>query len=90
MKKHLAFISLLLLSNIEGASNALPSSITMKGIDGGTFTMGSNSLVGSPDQQAAAPEHEVTVSAYSMSEAEVTNAQYVEFLNAAYLAGLRL
>ena len=88
MKKYLALTSLLLLTNVQGTSNALPTSISMKGIDGGTFTMGSNSLVGSPDQQAAAPEHEVTVSAYSMSEAEITNAQYVEFLNAAYSAGL--
>lgn len=50
--------------------------------------MGSNSLAGSPTQQAAAPEHQVTVSPFSMSEAEITNAQYVEFLNAALSDGL--
>ena len=60
----------------------------MKNITGGTFTMGSNNLVGSPDQKAAAPEHQVTLSDYALSEAEITNAQYAEFLNAAYTAGL--
>ena len=48
--------------------------------------MGNNSLVGPADQLA--DEHTVTVSDYSMSEAEITNAQYVEFLNAAYADGL--
>ncbi|RED92067.1 SUMF1/EgtB/PvdO family nonheme iron enzyme [Marinoscillum furvescens] len=77
----------LLFSNTVFAQS-LPSGIVMKEITGGTFTMGSNNLTGSPDQQAAAPEHEVTVSAYTLSEAEITNAQYVEFLNAAYADGL--
>jgi len=60
----------------------------MKDIPGATFTMGSDKLFGSPDQKAAAPEHQVTLSPYSMSEAEITNAQYVEFLNSAYAEGL--
>ena len=68
--------------------SGLPAGVSMKYVPGGTFTMGSNSLAGSPDQKAAAPEHEVTVSDYSLSEAEVTNAQYVEFLNSAYAEGL--
>ena len=29
----------------------------------------------------SAPEHEVTVFIYAMSEAEITNTQYVDFLN---------
>lgn len=60
----------------------------MKDISGGTFTMGSNNLTGSPDQRVAAPEHQVTLSSYSLSEAEITNAQYVAFLNAAYTDNL--
>ncbi|MBT8044771.1 MAG: formylglycine-generating enzyme family protein, partial [Verrucomicrobiae bacterium] len=65
-----------------------PEGVTMRMIPGGVFTMGSDSLIGSPDQQVAAPEHEVTLSPYWMSEAEITNAQYCEFLNEAYQAGL--
>ncbi|MEP0936973.1 MAG: SUMF1/EgtB/PvdO family nonheme iron enzyme [Cyclobacteriaceae bacterium] len=60
----------------------------MKDIPGGTFTMGNNSLTGSPEQKAAAPEHQVTLTAYSLSEAEITNSQYAEFLTAAFADGL--
>lgn len=63
---------------------ALPAGVTMRMIPGGVFTMGSESLVGSPDQQAAAPVHQVTLSPYWMSEAEISNAQYCEFLNEAH------
>lgn len=87
MKKlNLIFLTILIALNCIGQN--LPNSIVLKDITGGTFTMGSNSLIGSPDQQAAAPEHEVTISPFSMSEAEITNAQYVEFLNAALNEGL--
>lgn len=50
--------------------------------------MGSNGLIGSPDQQAAAPEHQVTLSDFTLSETEITNEQYLEFLNAALSDGL--
>jgi formylglycine-generating enzyme required for sulfatase activity len=73
---------------IIGYSQTLPTSIIMKDISGGTFTMGSNSLTGSPTQQASAPEHQVTLTSYSLSEAEITNTQYVEFLNAAFADNL--
>lgn len=66
----------------------LPSSIKMLQIEGGTFTMGSNHLIGSPDQKAAAPEHQVTLSDFSISETEITNEQYLAFLNAALADGL--
>jgi formylglycine-generating enzyme required for sulfatase activity len=66
----------------------LPSTIVMKDIAGGLITMGSGSLIGSPDQQAAANEHQVTLSSYSLSETEISNAQYVEFLNAAFADAL--
>lgn len=69
-------------------AQSLPESIILKPISGGTFTMGSNDLMGSPDQQIAAPEHEVTLSPFKMSEAEITNAQYIVFLNEAFAAGL--
>ena len=69
-------------------AQTLPNDIVMKDIDGGVFIMGSNTLNGSPDQTDAAPEHEVTLTVYSMSEAEITNVQYVAFLNAAFSDGL--
>lgn len=69
-------------------AQTLPNDIVMKDIDGGVFIMGSNTLNGSPDQRDAAPEHEVTFTVYSMSEAEITNVQYVAFLNAAFSDGL--
>lgn len=72
----------------QAMSQDLPTGVVMKDIAGGEFTMGSNTLIGSPDQKAAAPEHQVTLSPYSLSEAEISNAQYAEFLNAAYAAGL--
>lgn len=88
MKRLVPLITISLFVASSALAQTLPSSINMKDIDGGTFTMGSNSLNGSPTQQAAAPEHDVTVSPFALSEAEITNAQYVEFLNAAYADGL--
>jgi len=46
-------------------------------IDGGTYKMGSNS--GYSDEQ---PVHSVTVGSFYISQYEITNAQYVVFLNA--------
>ncbi len=88
MKTAVPLILCALLWCSDTFSQSVPTGILMKDIPGGTFTMGSNSLTGSPAQQAAAPEHQVTVSPYALSEAEITNAQYVEFLNAAYADGL--
>jgi len=71
------------------ATMNLPTGVECRMIPGGVFTMGSDNLaMGSPDQQAAAPEHQVTLSPYWMTEAEITNVQYCEFLNAAYEQGL--
>ncbi len=67
---------------------SLPNGINMKDISGGVFTLGSNDLDGSTDQKIAAPEYQVTLSSFAMSEAEITNAQYVEFLNAAFSEGI--
>ena len=87
MKKSLLSILAMVAAFIANAQD-LPSSIKMLNIEGGTFTMGSNSLIGSPDQKAAAPEHQVTLSDFAISEAEITNAQYLEFLNAAEYVNL--
>lgn len=48
-------------------------------IPSGTFTMGGKSDQASPDEY---PNHEVTVSAFFMDEHEVTNRQFMEFVEA--------
>jgi formylglycine-generating enzyme required for sulfatase activity len=50
--------------------------IEMVAIPGGTFMMGRN------DRPAEFPEHTVQVSNFLISKTEVTNAQYLEFVNA--------
>lgn len=60
----------------------IPSSILMKDIPGGSFTMGGSTTAND------APLVNVTVSSFKMSEKEITNQEYVEFLNAAYADGL--
>ena len=89
MKNHIkiSIASLFCIISMTGFSQ-MPNGLILKEISGGTFTMGSNTLMGSPAQQSAAPEHQVTLSSYSISESEVTNSQYVEFLNGAYNDGL--
>lgn len=46
-------------------------------VPAGSFTMGNNS--GTADQQ---PEHSVFIDAFALGKYEITNAQYVEYLNA--------
>jgi formylglycine-generating enzyme required for sulfatase activity len=55
--------------------------ITWVALPGGTFTMGGDSRDGD------SPEVSVTVSPFRMAASEVTNAQYVAFLNAALADG---
>ncbi|MGB0431144.1 MAG: SUMF1/EgtB/PvdO family nonheme iron enzyme [Bacteroidia bacterium] len=88
MMRNILYSLTFVLFGFSAFGQDLPSSINMVNIEGGTFTMGNNGLKGSPDQVAAAPEHEVTLSKYAISEAEITNAQYLEFLNAALADGL--
>lgn len=58
-------------------------------ITGGTFTMGETMLeYEGPPELYAAVEHSVTLSNFRMSKTEITNQQYVDFLNAAYTDGL--
>lgn len=59
----------------------LPTSIRLKDIPAGTFTMGGTTAVGD------APTVSVTLTAFQLSEKEITNQQYVDFLNNAYLDG---
>ncbi len=58
---------------------ALPTGLHLVSLMAGAFSMGGPGADG--------PVHEVTLSAFALGETEVTNAQYVEFLNAAYAAG---
>jgi len=53
----------------------------MVDIPAGTFTMGGTTMAND------APEVSVTLSAFTMSEKEITDQQYVDFLNAAYADG---
>lgn len=86
MKKILSV--LLGFAGLTVMAQSLPSTIVFKDITGGEFTMGSNTLDGNPTQKEAAPEHQVTLSPYSISEAEISNEQFKQFLNQAYKAGL--
>ena len=61
--------------------DSLPASIVMVDITGGSFTMGGTTM------QADAPEITANVSAFKISSTEITNQQYVDFLNSAYTAG---
>ena len=47
-------------------------------VAGGTFTMGSPNGTGGTDEE---PEHSITLSDFSMSKYEITNAQYATFMN---------
>ena len=58
-------------------------------VPAGTFTMGEpEASYQGPPGSWDAPEHTVTVSGFLMSETEITNQQYVDFLNDAEWAGL--
>ncbi len=75
MKKLLLLFIIPLLS----FGQDLPSSIVMIDIPGGTFTMGNNTPPPMFDDQD--PEHEVTIDGFKMSETEISNAEYLVFLN---------
>ena len=65
----------------EETGSTLPSSIIFKEIPVGTFTMGGTTI------QNDAPIISVTLSAFAISEKEITNQEYIDFLNAAYADG---
>jgi len=62
----------------EAVEPALPRGLHLVRLTGGAFSMGGAGADG--------PIHQVTLSAFAIGETEVTNAQYVEFLNAAFAA----
>ncbi|MBH10583.1 MAG: hypothetical protein CMG74_09590 [Candidatus Marinimicrobia bacterium] len=67
----------------------LHSTIIFKDISGGTFTMGeSESSYQGPPGGYDAYLHDVTLNSFQISETEITNKQYVHFLNGAFLSGL--
>jgi formylglycine-generating enzyme required for sulfatase activity len=68
-------------TNPPTGNRELPTSIILKDIPGGTFEMGGNTMVGD------APIVNVTLTAFQISEKEITNQQYIDFLNNAYLDG---
>ncbi|MEQ8240070.1 MAG: SUMF1/EgtB/PvdO family nonheme iron enzyme [Cyclobacteriaceae bacterium] len=65
----------------ETEESGLPTSINLIDIPAGTFTMGGATKAND------APEHSVTISAFKMSEKEITNEEYLAFLNAALADG---
>ena len=65
----------------EEADPTLPNSIILKDIPAGAFTMGGTTI------QNDAPVISVILSAFSISEKEITNQEYIDFLNAAYADG---
>lgn len=96
MKKQLVtiltagFLLLIISCNKESGDNVenptviiieLPESINLVSIPAGVFTMGGTTV------QNDAPKVTVTLSAYQISEKEITNQEYIEFLNYAYAFG---
>jgi formylglycine-generating enzyme required for sulfatase activity len=65
----------------EEINATLPSSIVLKNIPVGTFTMGGTTV------QNDAPEVSITLTAFNISEKEITNQDYINFLNGAYTHG---
>ena len=59
----------------------LPNDIILKEIPAGTFTMGGVTI------QSDAPEVIITMTSYKISEKEITNKNYIEFLNSAFENG---
>jgi len=59
----------------------LPASIQLNSIPEGTFAMGGTTNMGD------APTVSVSISAFQISEKEITNQQYIDFLNSAYQDG---
>jgi sulfatase modifying factor 1 len=66
--------------------SALPT-ISFVDVPAGTFTMGNDAAMG-PIASEFKPERTVNLSAFGMSEAEITTEQYVAFLNVAIADGL--
>jgi formylglycine-generating enzyme len=93
MWKHCTFSFLLPLFLALAAACFLPAeeiahktalAVTFVSIPGGTFQMGDEK---GDLWKDCRPVHTVTINPFEMSESEITNAQYCEFLNAALKSG---
>ena len=90
MKSYVIKITVLVFFIVLSKINAqsFPSSNFVE-IKGGTFTMGeAESDYEGPPGSYDAPLTSITLSDFWMSVTEISNQQYVDFLNAAYSAGL--
>jgi len=65
----------------SSVESKLPESIILKNIEGGNFIMGGVTV------QGDAHEVNVTLTGFQISEKEITNEQYIKFLNSAYVDG---
>ncbi|MCH2022605.1 MAG: formylglycine-generating enzyme family protein [Saprospiraceae bacterium] len=68
-------------SSYLSSNDTLPANIILRPIPTGQFTMGGNTI------QNDAPTVNITMSAFEMSATEITNNEYIDFLNAAYAFG---
>lgn len=71
----------LVQNDLMPSSKNLPNNIKVVKVKGGTFMMGCNKERDGSCVEDANPVHEVTLSDYYIGQTEVTNAQYLEFLN---------
>jgi formylglycine-generating enzyme required for sulfatase activity len=80
---------LLVMVSLFYVNEVLSQNISLVKIPTGTFQMGEpeTEYLGPPNSYDAT-EHTVTLSDFWMGETEITNQQYVDFLNLAYGAGL--
>lgn len=67
----------------DGEDATGPAGIVLVAITGGTFDMGDS--FGPEGDSDELPVHSVTLDSFKMSTHKITNAQYVEYLNFAYL-----
>ena len=75
---HIIFILSALIISCESSKNGLPNESNMVLIPGGKFMMGSTDSISFPDEY---PQHEVTVHSFLMDRYEVTNRQFLAFVN---------
>tara|TARA_R110000868_G_scaffold259361_6_gene517374 strand:- start:27223 stop:28677 length:1455 start_codon:yes stop_codon:yes gene_type:complete len=88
MLKTISILCLFSITGIITKAQTLPDSMFVS-IPAGTFIMGEpeSEYVGPPGSYDT-NEHSVTLTAFKMSKTEISNTNFVEFLNAAYSDGL--
>ena len=75
---HIVLIFFTLLISCKSSKSSIPNESSMVLIPGGKFMMGSTDSISFPDEY---PPHEVTVSTFLMDRYEVTNSQFLAFVN---------